>query len=102
MWPIPAPAPPVERVKDRAVDPAGQLKPEVHKEQRELDRADGDDGLQIVGAHHEHNRNADHQRHLQQREHHGQCLAHHIEGWKGGDCAQGHADVAGGTIDDVG
>lgn len=94
MWPVPSPAPSIERIEDGAVDPAGQLEPKIDEEQRELHDADRDDRLEVVSAHDQYQRNADHQRHLEEREHHGQCLAHHVHG---GECCQspnGHSHVA--------
>lgn len=42
--------------------------------------ADPDDRIEVVGAHDQYQRNANHRRHLEKREHNDQVLAHYVHG----------------------
>ncbi len=46
--------------------PTGQLKPELHEEERKLHGAKRQRGLEVVGAYDQQQGKANHQRHLQQ------------------------------------
>ena len=101
MRPVRAKPPAVERIQDRAVDPACELEPEVHEEQRELDAAHRHHRLQVVGADQQHQRDADDERHLEHRQHHRQRLAHHVHRRKEAQRTDGQTQVARAARDDV-
>src|SRR5690606_6905944 len=52
-----------------------------------------DDGLEIVGPEEQHQRDADDERHLEERQHHRQRLAHDVHGREEADCTSRHTEI---------
>lgn len=69
----------VEYIQQPAIEPPRQFPPEGEEEQCELHKRQRHYHLYIPRRAERDQRNTDHQRHLQQRLHHGQRLAHAVE-----------------------
>ena len=102
MGSVCAQPPAVEGIEYGRVEPACELEPEIHEEQGELHATDDDHGFQVIGAHYQYQRNADGHGHFQERQHHGQSLAHDIHGGEKAQRADGQSHVGGTAGHDIG